>query len=56
MKHKEQIYESRIQGTQPKDSALEKEKKNLKKKKLISAKENLRIYVSWPNQLPLAVL
>lgn len=37
-------------------SLRERKKKFLRKKKLISAKENLRTYVSRPYQMPLAVL
>ena len=57
MNHEEQIYELWIPGINPKIQPWGKKKKIPKgEKKLISAKENLRTYVSWPYQIPLAVL
>lgn len=57
MNHEEQIYELWIPGINPKIQPWGKKKKIPKgEKKLISAKENLRTYVSWPYQMPLAVL
>lgn len=55
MNQEEQIYELWIPGINPKTQSWRERKKFLRKK-LISAKENLRTYVRRPNQMPLAVL